>query len=167
MPSFTVVMLMLLLHTSVQGSAVPSPHDLEAGTRRGMGVQCTPYSESQPSGPISYRVSDIGKPGVPRLRRADRLLIARMLRYVPPRMTRSLRFAMVGDLIVYAAISGICADFAPGYPVLNGDCNSYYEPGEDPTRINPGSGCLGPPRPWMSADRGLPGDPTIWMRDPP
>ena len=103
---------------------------------------------------MSYLVSDIGKPGMPRLSVSERAMIERVRRYVH---SRTLRFAWVdhsttmGEPIVFDAYDGPCEVWAGGYQVLNGFCNEYYEPGENPysTHAAPGGCYRAPPRPWM------------------
>ncbi len=53
--------------------------------------------------------------------------------------------------MVYDAVAGVCVDTAPGYPVLNGRCNEYYEPGENPksTNVVPTWSNEAKTRPWM------------------
>ena len=128
-----------------------------------VGVQCTPYGEKRPQGPRNYSVFEIGKRGVPELTRDQRKMLASIRKFV---RSRSLRFTFIeSDFVVFDAVDGPCFDGgAPGYPVLNGACNEYYEPGEDPRKTAPAPGCIGPPRPWIPSDKGLPGDPRVWTR---
>lgn len=130
--------------------AVAWPKRYAAGVKAGSGIQCIPYRESAPSGPISYSISDLGKPGVPSLDDSQLRTIHQIQQYVH---SHSLRFAFVnGKLVIFAAIRGPCADFAPGYPVLNGDCRDFYEPGENPRFTHVVFGCM-PPRPWVKSER--------------
>ncbi len=108
----------------------------------GAGVQCVPYGKTEPQGPRSYLVSDLGNPGVPDLSRSELNTLRSIQRYVHSRL---LRFAFVGqyggEFIIFNAKLGPCLDAAGGYRVLNGAfCNSFYEPGEDPwgTKAEPG-----------------------------
>lgn len=127
------------------------------------GIQCKPYLETTPQGPRNYSVAEIGNPGIPKLTRRQLKSISSIKQYIS---SPFLRFAFVSDeLIVFDAVDGPCFDGgAPGYPVLNGDCNEYYQPGEDPRTTVAAPGCIGPPRPWIPSDKGLPGDPRIWSR---
>jgi hypothetical protein len=107
--------------------------------------------------------TDLGRPQVPHLNADERGTIALIRRYVH---SKTLRFAFVGgSMIVFDARFGPCWGVAPGYFVLNGFCNEYYEPGEKPTSTHgiPGP-CTGPRRPWKPEDKGLPGDPRAWSR---
>ena len=93
--------------------------------------------------PLSYSVKDIAKPGVPTLTADESAVLRRIRRYVH---SETLRFAWVSnwksnDFIVYDATDGPCANFALGYEVLNGPCDVFYEPGENPYSTHPG-----PPR---------------------
>jgi len=128
-----------------------------------IGVQCIPYGETHPEGPRNYSIFDIGKRGVPILTKKQRKMLSSIREYVK---SPTLRFTFIyDDLVVFDATDGPCFDGgAPGYPVLNGACNEYYQPGEDPRKTVPAPGCIGPPRPWISSDKGLPGDPGVWSR---
>jgi hypothetical protein len=123
------------------------------------GVACSAYHaldtpwNTRPS-PLSYAVSDLGKPGVPKFTARESAVLTRIQRYVH---SETLRFAWVygwkpHDFIVYDATDGPCADFALGYEVLDGPCDVFYEPGENPYQTHPG-----PPegitckRPWGTA----------------
>ena len=141
-------------------TATPRATTAQASGRR-VGVQCTPYLSDKPSGPISYTAARVGTKGVPPVGGPDRQTLALIRRFVH---SRTLRFVYLRDrgFIVFDARYGPCNGAAPGYPVLNGACNEYYEPGEDPTKTHPMSGCVGPPRPWVPSDAGLPGNPNDW-----
>ncbi len=85
--------------------------------------------------PLSYSANDIGAADVPRLS-AHQLRVLRLIqRHVS---SGTLRIAWVdrGEntqrFIVFNANDGPCETWAPGYEVLNGSCNEYYEPGENP-----------------------------------
>ena len=105
------------------------------GAKVGVGIECVPYGKSLVSPPASYAVSDLGRPGVPVLGRSNLDLIHRIQKYVK---SPHLRFTWVIPhwFIVYDAPAGVCVDTAPGYPVLNRPCNTFYEPGENPTGTN-------------------------------
>ena len=57
------------------------------------------------------------------------------------------------EFIVFDATDGACEVWAPGYKVLNGGCNEFYEPGENPYYTHPAPECfpedVNPP--WMTA----------------
>jgi hypothetical protein len=130
------------------------------------GIQCRPYGENSPQGPRNYSVAEIGRRGVPMLTSSQLKMLSSIRKFVK---STTLRFSFIsGDFIVFDAIDGACFDGgAPGYPVLNGACNEYYQPGEDPRKTVPAPGCIGPPRPWISSDKGLPGDPRVWSQSRP
>ena len=145
---------------------VSEPTMATAGKSRDMhraGIQCTPYGESSPQGPRNYAVSEIGKRGVPALKKNQLKMLSSIRKYV---RSSTLRFTFIDDdLVVFDAVDGPCFDGgAPGYPVLNGACDEYYQPGEDPRKTVPAPGCIGPPRPWIASDKNLPGDPGVWSR---
>jgi hypothetical protein len=109
--------------------------------------------------PESYAVADIGKPGFPTLSRDEFAMVRRIQRYVH---SKTLRLAWLGssagaprsspgEFIVVDAADGPCEVAAAGYSVLNGECNEFYQPGENPYSTHPGSGCYDVPRPWMTA----------------
>jgi hypothetical protein len=122
------------------------------GRAVGLGIQCVPYGSTVPSGPISYLARDAGKPGVPPLSSKERAVLQSIMRYVHSPL---LRFTHVfaGGFIVYVTqvSAGICMDAGGGYMVLNQDCNTTYEPGENPDATSVVPTCPDYPRPWMHA----------------
>ena len=126
-------------------------------TRSRHGIGClgnvppgqTPNPEPPPE---SYPAALAGEPGVPRLTAAESAMLRRIRRAV---RSKTLRIAWVDgssdapEFIVFDATDGPCETWAGGYAVLNGDCNEFYEPGENPYRTHAGSGCLPSSRPWM------------------
>jgi hypothetical protein len=122
-------------------------------TRSRYGVGClgnvppgaTPNPEPPPQ---SYLVKDIGKPDFPALQPSEASKVRRIQRYVN---SSTLRIAWVGgEFIVFDAKDGPCETWAQGYSVLNGACNEFYEPGDNPYNTHAGSGCPGAKRPWMT-----------------
>jgi hypothetical protein len=111
--------------------------------RVGAGVTCTPWSprgaprNTLPT-PVSYRVSDLGKPGVPVLDEKSRAVLRRIAR---AHRSRTLRFAYLfapgkaagtrQRFIVFDATEGPCAEGAR-YRVLNAAVYEYYQPSESP-----------------------------------
>ena len=101
-----------------------------------------------PPRPQSYSVTDVGKPGFPKLTRGEAGEVQAIRRYAD---SDTLRLAWVNhgnEFIVFDATEGPCSDFAPGYAVLNVKCpgHEYYQPGEDPyhgaaARRHPPPGC--------------------------
>jgi hypothetical protein len=148
------------------GTVIAQPRETEPpiqGVHEGLGQRCIAYGDTIASGPIIYRVADIGRHGVPTLTSAQKRSIAAITRYLD---SPHLRFTLIdAKLIVFNAFRGPCVYDAPGYQVLNGSCNEAYQPGRDPDQTHAMPSCIGPPRPWAPSDRGLPGDPNFW-RDP-
>jgi hypothetical protein len=84
--------------------------------------------------PLSFAVKDLGKSGMPRLSTTELHAVRRIERIAP---SPTLRFAWVdgGDkpeFIIFNASDGPCEVWAAGYQVLNGYCNEFYQPGENP-----------------------------------
>ena len=102
--------------------------------------------------PESYRVKDNGQPGFPALKPAESALTRRVVRYTK---SDTLRIAWVSqrradaEFIVFDAIYGPCYNGAGGYPVLNGMCNEFYEPGETPYHTLHSPDCFPSKRPWL------------------
>ena len=103
--------------------------------------------------PQSYRIEDIGKASVPQLTPDELHTVAAIARYT---RDRHLRFAWLEyattprHFIVFDATDGPCEVWAGGYQVLNGACNEFYQPGENPYGTHAVPDCWGPPRPWMT-----------------
>jgi hypothetical protein len=159
---------------SVNG--VPLPPNMTCGDPACSAYRTTPYvlTRSQygvgclgnvgPGGtpnpqppPESYAAADIGKPGFPELAPPELDAVRRIERYVH---SKTLRIAWLAppnqrvnaEFIVFDATDGPCLDAAPGYPVLNGSCNEFYEPGENPYNTGAAPDCFRPsPRPWMTS----------------
>ncbi len=121
-----------------------------------LGVQCSawtpPGTAPDPADvQTSYQASDVGKPGVPKLGGSDRDLLRKIQHYVH---SKTLRIAFLDNerdhrrMIVFDAVQGPCMDDAPGYHVLNGACNEYYEPGETPRWTHGIPSCDITPPPW-------------------
>ncbi len=132
----------------------PPPHpEVQVGK---YGIACLTVLRRTTPGETSYKVDDIGKQGVPALTRDQISMVGRIQRYI---QSRTLRFTFVPMrplFIVFDATDGPCADFAPGYWVLNDpESNSFYEPGDSPGFVHPIPGEVAPtPGPWMRPDRG-------------
>ena len=102
--------------------------------------------------PQSYLASDVGKPDFPALRPEERATLQRIEQSV---RSPTLRIAWVGarggrEFIVFDATDGPCEVWAAGYQVLNGYCNEFYQPGENPYHTHAVPDCFGPKRPWMT-----------------
>lgn len=104
------------------------------------GVRCSGYvapgeTPNAVPAPASYSVRDIGRPGVPALSTDEQRTVLTIERRI---RSRALRFTNLPEFVVFDATSGPCADFAPGYEVLNADQSHsvFYEPGENPYRLH-------------------------------
>ena len=99
------------------------------------GVRCSGYNPKRgPLPPIIYRVTDIGKPGVPTLAKDDLETISE----IRAKGYKSLQFAFLPHwgLVVFDA-PGVPCTMLPGhYEILNmpsdGWVFSFYESGENP-----------------------------------
>jgi hypothetical protein len=146
-----LVIISLKLALFVDGPMLP---DGTYGKIVGNGIQCTPYGESKPSGPLNYSTNDLGKKGVPKLTQSELAMIRRIKKYIHK---SDLRFAFVNGVgrsatfIIYEADRGLCFDGAPGFLVLNLSCQITYEPGERPEFTGLMPDCRDAPRPWMQA----------------
>jgi hypothetical protein len=140
-----------------------SNHVVTREVPMGRGIACDVWNpgEQKRTTPPSYLVADIGKAGVPRPAPNDLRTVRQIQHYVH---VETLRFVYAaGEFMVYDAVYEPCAGFAPGYFVLNGGCNEYYMPASTSDFSIPVPGCLGPPRPWMPADRSRAlGDASRW-----
>lgn len=120
------------------------------GVKVGHGIACYVHGSSgyEQLGPPSYRVRDLGGPGVPQLSRKDVAMLHRITRYFAP---PTLRFAFIGhELIVFNASVGPC--YPGNYMVLNGSCNEAYSPTDNLDHTGATPGCPAAPRPWMPND---------------
>jgi hypothetical protein len=128
-----------------------SSSEMSRAVIRNNRIVCTPPGD----GPVNYGVSVLSSGKSPALTSAQlAMLRAIMLHDHSP----TLRFTFLetsfrNDLnrpigfIVYDAIYGLCEG---GYPVLNGQCNEYYRPGNNPSGTNAATSCSGIPRhPWL------------------
>lgn len=139
---------------TIQGVSISAVNPNEV--RFGNGIACHTYQPPHPISAISYNAQDIGKPGVPTLTADQLAMVRRIQHYVH---SGTIRFILdtsyrqvVDGLAVFDATDGPCADFAPGYQVLNSYGLLYYEPGESvkwPFHTIPEN--VGPsPGPWFS-----------------
>lgn len=117
-------------------------------------------------GPPSYRVDDIGKPGVPRLTQAQ-IASARGIRttlegifkrsypwlwfaFVPKvdgKVTSEPQFVVFDTADQPNQIAPCAYPFTTGYRVMNLTCDYYYSSGEEPVVVRDSSGqCM--PNPW-------------------
>jgi hypothetical protein len=102
--------------------------------------------------PQSYSAADIGKRGFPMLTEDEAATVKRIERYIH---SKTLRIAWVSggsEFIVFDATDGPCEVWALGYKVLNGGCNEFYQPGENPYDTHPAPDCFPRDmhRPWMT-----------------
>ena len=130
--------------------ASPSPSDYTGSVVVGKGVACEYLGHR---GPPSYRVSDIGKPGVPRVDKSDLQILRIMMRDVHP---STLRFAYLdGKFSVFDAVDGPCSPTPVGV-LTDRSCNAIYVPFDANGNIGYANGCIEQPRPWIPNDRGNP-----------
>ncbi len=125
-------------------------------TRSRYGIGCmgnVPPGQHIPADlpPQSYLAADVGKPGFPTLTSRQ---MRSLKRFVHPVNAKTLRISWVAEysgengFIVFDATDGPCEVWAGGYSVLNGTCNEFYQPGENPYGSHAGSGCYpNDPRP--------------------
>lgn len=116
----------------------------------GKGIACSYLGDT---GPPSYPVKAIGRPGVPAVSPADVRMLRFMKRYVHP---STLRFAMLNiGFSVFDATNGPCS--ATPYSILNApSCNVIYVPFDATGNIGAATGCNMQPRPWIARDVGNP-----------
>ena len=101
--------------------------------------------------PQSYLATDIGRAGFPRLSTAELHTVRSIARYI---RSKTLRVAWVDhasthrNFIVFDADQGPCFAAPGGYVVLNGTCNEFYEPGENPYHTLSAPSCVPMKRPW-------------------
>lgn len=160
-----LVSISLALCLIAQGGAIAS----DSGRVRAVdGVRCADAEHRGSYGPVIYSANAIERTYATNLLRNDeRREIETIRRYIGVNYAK-LRFTHLGKrLIVFVSQFGDCDSSAPGYRVLNGYCNEYYEPGEMPNRTHPTPGCLGARRPWYTDDasnKHLSDDPSYWSR---
>lgn len=103
--------------------------------------------------PASYLISDIGRPGVPKLRPRDLAAIDAIQKHV---RISTLRFSYVGsEFVVFNAplpVTSVCSPETPPFAVWTGACNEYYNPLLGVTEAV--MDCGHPPRPWIKGDSG-------------
>ena len=118
----------------------------------GKGIRCHGYAppESTPNpvpAPLNFSIADINQKGVPILNPRQLSEIAAVAQQTHSVTLRFAFLPMLGmerklpdGFIVFDASQGPCADFAPGYAVLNERArNWFYEPGENPYVIHAGA----------------------------
>lgn len=100
------------------------------------GVRCSGYvapgnHTALPPPPVIYSVREMGEAGVPRLTPAQVRTVRQLERAFG---SAHLQFVLLPELVVFNATRGVCANWAGGYPMLNGnpDGRRFYEPGDNP-----------------------------------
>lgn len=139
--------------STATGPVYPSPGPyIVTQEQVGLGIACSLDGETSP---VSFLASDVGKPRVPVLSPSELRMLHAIMQYVH---VPTLRFvflrAKTHRFIVFDAVAGPCQAGAPGYFVLNGGCNMYYQPPLDFKSAHATPGCFMPPRPWIPHDRG-------------
>lgn len=124
------------------GSATP-----DVALPVGAGVSCRDGT----LGPPSYRASDLGKPGVPKVTGKNLVTLEKLERTAS---SPTLRFAYVdGEFIIYDAFNGPCSRIVP-YSVMNGACSEEYAPVDRPNHTFSAGECFEKhPRPWSHSPR--------------
>lgn len=130
--------------------------------RIGFGTACRLGGDT---GPASYPVADIGKPGVPKLSARNLAMIHAIQVYVH---SKTLMFTVnaPGSLpfIVFDARDGVCSGTQFG--ALNARaCNAFYVPADIHNGIGAMIGCYEAPRPWIPHDGGNK-NATPWSKYP-
>ncbi len=112
----------------------------------GRGIRCLPQEGGMPDDPVIYRVTDMGKPDTPRLDARKRAFFKRIRRRYP---REDLRFAEVlGRMLVFRVAGKDVCSLGAHNMVLDGWCDEYYMPGENPRRRFPSGECWSTPPPW-------------------
>lgn len=119
----------------------------------GYGVGCKSFAYPDVVGPPSFRVHDVGKHGVPKLGNRQVQLVRRIKAHVHSSTLRFVFLGRVPELIIFDAYAGPCANFAPGYRVLNSNFSEYYEPGQNAFGVHAGFIGGPTPGPWMKSPR--------------
>jgi hypothetical protein len=165
MVSFVAVSMAMALAPAISfGAAATAPID-ETVPVGAFGRACRLYGTNE-LGPANYRVTDLGKPGVPTLSSDQRNIVARIAKHLRTDGTLWFTFAPNADgsheFIVFET-SGLvgpkyapewvppCIGVPPGYPVLNLPCDCWYESSESRSyHIIPGDRPA--PKPWLSPE---------------
>lgn len=133
------------------------------------GIRCSDPERPGKYGPTIYPAAILERADTRVLLRDDERREIRMIRRYIGENYALLHFTHLENrLIVFVSHSGDCFGGAPGYAVLNGYCNEYYEPGEMPNNTHPTPDCLAPRRPWYPKDalnKSLRNDPTYWRNE--
>jgi hypothetical protein len=120
----------------------------------GRGLACRRDNQT---GPPNYLIKDIGKPGVPHLRKADVAVLRRIEQYIH---RSTLRFVYLNNksdrrfVVFNVSVRGMCDPSTPPLIVLNGSCSEYYSPFYRMFSTGAADGCFNPPRPWVANDGG-------------
>jgi hypothetical protein len=143
--AFALTLACLAVAVRGTAAAAPAPQEAYRAVAEGGGLRCVPAAGGS-GGMTTYRVADLGKPGVPRLTVTESSTVRRISAKV---RSRTLRFTVLRDrvdprlpaLVVFDAKLGVCPTI-PGYGVLNGPCNLFFAPArEQPLAAAPD--CIG------------------------
>ena len=122
----------------------------------GYGIRCVANFDTSHmlhAAPITYAAADAGKPGVQKLTRSERTILRRIQHYVK---SDTLRIGWVDEastprhFIVFDASGGPCVIGTHAYHVLNGTCNEFYGPADNPYGTEPAPDCFNTTPPWMT-----------------
>lgn len=150
--AFTLIGIAVLTARASAATPTPNYQPVSVGT---YGKACR-LNGGAKLGPPSYRVADIGKPGVPNLTADQRAMVHRIEKYVGD---FSLWFAFVRNSFTVFNTSEDQQDKPPcsyeplGYVVENDPCDCYYQSGEEDS-ITLGPGDTPEPKPWFTARPG-------------
>jgi hypothetical protein len=133
-------------HLSVSASTLSAetsyPNQSVASTPR-HGIRCTAWGQYPGPGQYNYSYLELGAPDVPKLsphevgelKSIEKRTKSKTIRFTILQLRE--RLGVLRQFIIFDAVDGPCADYAPGYKVLNAS-NYYYQPGENPYQVHAG-----------------------------
>lgn len=152
---FVAMSVLVLKNTHVKNISTleplisPTPVSQIQVSRYGIG--CISYEYPNIIGPTIYKVSDLGREGVPQLDRQEIKQINQIKKFI---RSSKLSFVLLSltstlnDFIIFDAVQGLCPSAGIRYQVLNQRPNIIYQPGENPFRAIGSPGGMNTPYPW-------------------